>query len=304
MGAPENPYVRATAATLGRLGIDVERLDPAGVHARYPQIAVAGLGEAVFEPQAGMVRARLAVRSLVDLMTTRRMIEYQTARVAPLDESRARPDVSLTSGDRVAADIYVCACGPWLPSLLPIAVGDRIRATRQEVLYFGVPAGDDRYSLARLPVWIDFEAGLYGIPDVDSCGFKVGIDRHGPEIDPDRHERVLSRQVVDETRAWLARRFPGMADAPLLDGHVCQYREHVQRRFHHRPPSVVARASGLSAAAPATGSNTGPPWAGTSRRSSTAAQSPSRDSRLPRKPRARLGPCIEARKKPSADCAD
>ncbi len=223
LGAPGNPYVQATESTLGRLGIEAERLDPVRLRGRYPQIDVAGLGDALFEPQAGVLRARLAVQSLVDLMLTRRLIDYRIARVARLDESRARPEVAVTIGTPIDADVYICACGPWLPAILPRAVGDRIRATRQEVLYLGVPPGDDRYSLSRLPVWIDFEAGLYGIPDVDACGFKVGIDRHGPQIDPDRDDRVLAPQVVDDTRAWLARRFPGMAGAPLLDGRVCQY---------------------------------------------------------------------------------
>jgi glycine/D-amino acid oxidase-like deaminating enzyme len=104
-----------------------------------------------------------------------------------------------------------------------MAVGARIRPTRQEVLHFGVPAGDDRFSLARFPVWIDFSAGLYGIPDFDARGFKVGIDRHGPPIDPDTTDRLVSADLVERTRDWLAHRFPGLADAPLLDAHVCQY---------------------------------------------------------------------------------
>jgi glycine/D-amino acid oxidase-like deaminating enzyme len=107
--------------------------------------------------------------------------------------------------------------------LLPQSVGARIRPTRQEVLHFGVPPGDDRFSLDRLPVWIDFQAGLYGIPDLDARGFKVGIDRHGAAIDPDRDDRIVDPGLVDRTRAWLATRFPGLGDAPLVDGRVCQY---------------------------------------------------------------------------------
>ena len=115
------------------------------------------------------------------------------------------------------------ACGPWLPALFPRAVGERIRPTRQEVLHFGVPAGDLRFSVERLPVWIDFAAGLYGIPDLDAHGFKVGIDRHGAAIDPDAADRLVGDEAVQMTRAFFARRFPALLRAPLVDAHVCQY---------------------------------------------------------------------------------
>jgi glycine/D-amino acid oxidase-like deaminating enzyme len=95
------------------------------------------------------------------------------------------------NGARLEAEQIVFACGPWLPALLPDAVGGRIRPTRQEVLYFGVPAGDVRFAVDRLPVWIDFAAGVYGIPDLDTHGFKIGLDRHGPAIDPDTADRVV-----------------------------------------------------------------------------------------------------------------
>jgi sarcosine oxidase len=123
----------------------------------------------------------------------------------------------------VDADQFVFACGPWLPGLFPSAVGARIRVTRQEVLYFGVPAGDSRFSWPHLPVWIDFAAGLYGIPDLDSAGFKVGIDRHGADVNPDTEERVVDPALAAATREWLQSRFPALGPAPLLDARVCQY---------------------------------------------------------------------------------
>jgi glycine/D-amino acid oxidase-like deaminating enzyme len=198
-------------------------LTPSQLASRYPQIDSNGLGATLFEPQAGALRARAAVQALVALLTSRTPSQYRVARVAAFDETRPSPVVTLTSGESLVADTFVCACGPWLAALFPDAVGQRIRPTRQEILHFGVPPGDDRFSLARLPVWIDFDAGLYGIPDFDASGFKVGVDRHGPPIDPDRADRIVDRAIVDETRSWLARRFPALAAAPLVDSHVCQY---------------------------------------------------------------------------------
>jgi glycine/D-amino acid oxidase-like deaminating enzyme len=223
LGAPGDHYLAATQATLARIGVAVEALDQDALRSRYPQIATTGLGAAVFEPAAGVIRARAAVQSLVALMVDERRVQYRLARVAAPDESRSTARFLLTTGESVDADAVICACGPWLPTLLPTTVGNRIRPTRQEVLHFGVPAGDDRFSLARLPVWIDFAAGVYGIPDLDGRGFKIGIDRHGPVIDPDSLDRLVASELVDRTRRWLGERFPHLQEAPLLDVHVCQY---------------------------------------------------------------------------------
>jgi monomeric sarcosine oxidase len=223
MGPPDHDYIRHTRESLAALHIAAEWLEPEHAAKRWPQIDLTGLGAAVFEPRAGVLRARSAVRTTVRLAAERHAVEYRTARIVSLDESRASIAADTTDGGRIEADAYVVAAGPWLPRLLPDAVGDRIRATRQEVLYFGVPPGDDRFSAGPLPVWIDFAAGLYGIPDLDGLGFKVGVDRHGPPIDPDTAERVVDATIATATGRWLASRFPALAGAPLVDSRVCQY---------------------------------------------------------------------------------
>lgn len=222
LGPRGGAHLTDTAATLTACGVTHERLDAAAVASRYPQIGVIGLGDAVYEARGGVVRARRAVQAVVRVAESYG-VRVRRARVAPPDEGASAPDVRLTTGESLEADRYVFACGPWLPAVFPHAVGARIRATRQEVLYFGVPAGDTRFGLDRLPVWIDFEAGLYGIPDLDAHGFKVGIDRHGASIEPDTADRLVGADTVALVRAFFARRFPALAAAPLVDAHVCQY---------------------------------------------------------------------------------
>ena len=223
LGEPGDTYLAETHQTLATLGLSVERLAPAELGQRFPQISTDGLGNVVFEPDAGVIRARAAVHALVGMLVRHARVTYAQASVRPLDENAGTCRVVTRDGLTFDADAYVLACGPWLPKMLPIAVGARVRPTRQEVLYFGVPHGDARFSAARMPVWIDFAAGVYGIPDLDALGFKVGIDRHGPVIDPDTLDRVVDPALVETTRAWLGRRFPGMRAAPLVDARVCQY---------------------------------------------------------------------------------
>jgi glycine/D-amino acid oxidase-like deaminating enzyme len=225
LGPGGHEYIRDTYDTLTAIGRRAEWLDTAALRDRFPQIAADDLGPAVFEADAGVLRARQAVHTAVRLAVSRYGVSLVTARVQPLDEQRPAAELRLADGRTILppADHIVCACGPWLPQLLPSAIGGRIRVTRQEVLYFGVPSGDGRFDASAFPVWIDFAAGLYGLPDLDAMGFKVGIDRHGDAIDPDTADRVVSLAVVEQTRSWLQRRFPALGGAPLVDAHVCQY---------------------------------------------------------------------------------
>ena len=121
--------------------------------------------------------------------------------------------------------LFRSACGPWLPKLFPHLLGTRIYPTRQEIFFFAPPAGDRRFAPPQLPVWIDFSdvRGPYGFPDLESRGFKLGFDRHGPAFDPDTGDRRVSAAGLEEAYRFLAERFPDLADAPLVESRVCQY---------------------------------------------------------------------------------
>jgi sarcosine oxidase len=121
------------------------------------------------------------------------------------------------------SQIEIYACGPWLPKIFPQLLRHRIRVTRQEVYFFGTPAGDCAFAASSMPVWIDItdEHGAYALPNIENRGFKLALDRHGPEFDPDTNDRIAVG--VESARAFLAERFPGLAGAPLLESRVCQY---------------------------------------------------------------------------------
>jgi glycine/D-amino acid oxidase-like deaminating enzyme len=118
---------------------------------------------------------------------------------------------------------FVFACGPWLPKLFPDLLDELIHVTRQEVIFFGVPPGDDSFSAGVMPAWIDFNDLVYGLPNVDGRGFKIAIDAHGDEFDPDSGERVVSLNGLNAVREYLAKRVPRLANAPVMETRVCQY---------------------------------------------------------------------------------
>ena len=65
--------------------------------------------------------------------------------------------IKLSDGATISADRAVFACGPWLGQLFPEVVGDLVSVSRQEVYYFGTPAGSRDFHHENLPVWIDFD---------------------------------------------------------------------------------------------------------------------------------------------------
>jgi monomeric sarcosine oxidase len=220
MAAGDDPYTEATRATLDDLGSPCDVLDRDALARRFPEIDCDGIRVALFEPECGVVMARRAVRALAGELE-RRGVRLVRARVKE-PTGRSHGYVETTAAARLDGDRFVFACGAWLPSLFPSLLR-LIRPTRQVVTYFGTPAGDERFRSPRWPAWIDFPAGIYGTPDLEGRGIKVGIDEHGPPIDPDTADRLADSASVEKARAWLRRRVPRLADSPVVETRVCQY---------------------------------------------------------------------------------
>jgi hypothetical protein len=43
----------------------------------------------------------------------------------------------------------------------------------------------------QMPAWIDFSELVYGLPNLDNRGFRVTIDAHGPQFEPDTGDRIV-----------------------------------------------------------------------------------------------------------------
>jgi glycine/D-amino acid oxidase-like deaminating enzyme len=67
-------------------------------------------------------------------------------------------------------------------------------------------------------------------------------DQHGETVDPTTQDRQLSAAGVARAREYLARRFPGMRDAPLIEGRVCQYENSPDGNFIIDRHPVAANA--------------------------------------------------------------
>ena len=208
-----------------RHAMPLESLTRADLERRYPQVAWDGVEIGLYEPGFGGLMARRAVQTLVAEFVSAGG-EYRLAQVAtPIERADALGEVRTTAGEALPAQRHVFACGPWLPKVFPDVLGRRIFPTRQEVFFFAPPEGDDRFEPARLPGWADFNDGdmFYGFPDLEARGFKIARDRHGAPFDPDTGDRQATSDGLAAMRTYLHRRFPVLADRPLVETRVCQY---------------------------------------------------------------------------------
>ena len=218
----EEPYFHDSVAAHEELGLATEVLGQKEMATRFPMIDFDGISIGLLEPQFGALMARRSVQTLVEHFVRDRGT-YVRATVEP--PGAAFSELVLGNGDRVEADRFVFACGPWLPKLFPDVIGERIVPTRQEVFFFAPPGGDRRFAPGTMPCWADFNHGdmFYGFPDLERRGVKFAHDVHGTVVDPDTLDRRPTDAALAEIVAFRDRRFPLLKGAPLTEARVCQY---------------------------------------------------------------------------------
>jgi glycine/D-amino acid oxidase-like deaminating enzyme len=58
---------------------------------------------------------------------------------------------------------------------------------------------------------------------LESRGLKVARDTHGEPVDPGTQSRLASVEGAAWASNFVARRFPALKDAPIVETRVCQY---------------------------------------------------------------------------------
>jgi glycine/D-amino acid oxidase-like deaminating enzyme len=208
----EDGWEAESARTLTAQGIPCERLAPEEGARFFPSFDPSGLAFLLHEPEAGALRAQRAVQALA---------RRAAAHGATIERARATPDgarVRLADGRTLEADVVVWACGPWLGALFPHAL--EIRSTRQELFFFD---GGPAWREPHVPAYVDFDQAIYGTRDLDGLGVKAAPDFDGPPLDPDADLPPCTPESEALARAFLAARFPALAEAPLAGSKCCRY---------------------------------------------------------------------------------
>ncbi len=237
--APE-PFTDRTQEVWKKLGIPFQVLKVDDVKKQYPSFDLTNVNFALYDPRAGVVRARRACEVVAEafrqsggeiLMGYAAMGERSGPVLQNIKTSG--PSATLTAGT------FVFALGPWFPKAFPDLMASRIRTPLGHVHYFGTPPGSDRFTFPNLPSF-NFP-GVTGWPALppDNRGFRVRLRGSSP-TDPDTSDRVFDRSQDTLARTFLAERFPLMASAPLVETRACHYEMSASGNF------IVDRYPGFS----------------------------------------------------------
>ena len=231
MAGADDSYESAALPVLKDAGIRFEKLSAAECSQRWPQMNFDGVSWSVYEPDSGFLAARRGCEAVFNEFLKAGGRYQQTQAKPGRIASNGMESITLSSGETLKADIYVFAPGPWLGQVFPF-LASSITPTRQEVFFFGTPAGDVRFTEEHLPTWIDGgKRPFFGVPGNHWRGFKIADDTRGPVVDPSTMEREISQEKLSGAHEYLRMRFPAMADAPLLESRVCQYENSTDHNF-------------------------------------------------------------------------
>ena len=237
--APET-FTDRTQEVWKKLGIPFQVLEVDDVRKQYPSFDLTNVNFALYDPRAGVVRARRACEVVAEAFRQSGG-EILMGYAAMGDRSGAVLQNIKTTGPTatLTAGTFVFALGPWFPKAFPDLMASRIRTPLGHVHYFGTPPGSDRFTFPNLPSF-NFP-GVTGWPALppDNRGFRVRLRGSSP-TDPDTSDRAFDRSQDTLARTFLAERFPLMASAPLLETRACHYEMSASGNF------IVDRYPGFS----------------------------------------------------------
>lgn len=191
---------QGSGAALDAAGAEYELLTPEAARSRWP-VGVPEGWSALFQPEAGIVRADLAHRAFVERAVARGVELRQQTRVESVD-------------DLDAAAVVITA-GPWATRFFPDLP---VKVTRETVVYF-------RREGAPLPSVVQLDPvtrghALYSLHD-PVHGLKAGAHHAGAVVDPDEDgepDPALVERVVE----WVSRTYTD-ADPEPVAAETCIY---------------------------------------------------------------------------------
>ena len=217
-------YTRSMLDVFRRNRVRFQELDAKALRDAYPELAFNDVTWGLCEPESGLLMARRAVQLLAFQLEKSGVPCIHGHTLSPHGTGQLH-EIRTAAGETISAGNFVFSCGPWLPKVFPELLSKLIFPTRQEIFFLGPPSGDNSFRPPRMPVWLNHQHPEipYALPDIEGHGYKIAFDRHGPAIDPDIEERVVTAEAISRLRLFLSQHIPRLAHAPILETRVCQY---------------------------------------------------------------------------------
>ena len=218
-----------TRRVFDKLGVKYDIVKHDDLARQYPQMNTESVDFGMYTPSTGVLKARegcVAVEQAFEKKGGR----FLTGKVELGRRSGGTlQDVALSTGQRLAAQTFVFACGPWLPKVFPSVMKNKLATPRRVVFFYGTPPGDERFTYPNFPTWAVVNA--YGFPSIEGKGFKVVPTFEREIVDPDTQEHTLTSDELRKGREFVTRWFPALARQPLVESKVCQREDSIDDHF-------------------------------------------------------------------------
>ena len=174
------PYLVKTKHWWDKHKIPYDVLNPDDVRKAFPVISMDDITAVLYEPDAGVVRARRACQTVAAVAEYKGVkIIIGRARTSKISNGRL-DEIVLDTGQTIRGDTFVFAPGPWLGKTFPELFANKMRTPLGYVCYFGTPASDERFTYPNLPSFnFPGVTGWAALP-IDSRGFRVRGGERAP----------------------------------------------------------------------------------------------------------------------------
>ena len=175
--------------------IPYQILNPDDVRKAFPVISMDDITAVLYEPDAGVVRARRAAQTAAAVFE-KLGGKIVIGRATPSKISNGRlEEITLDTGQTLRADKFVFAVGPWLAKTFPDILAKKTRVPIGYVCYFGTPVGDERFTFPNLP--------SFNFPGVTGLGGVAGRQPRLPRAR--RRARANASGRNGRRRSWWRR---------------------------------------------------------------------------------------------------
>ncbi len=222
-------YLQSSKTVLDKLGLDNEVIQRAELIKRFPQFNYDDVELGFYVPSTGILKCREGCLAVAEAFQNKggRFVMAK-AEMGQRSGGKLR-EVKLSTGETLAAQSFVFACGPWHPKMFPKVLGDKLRLNRRVLFFMGTPQDDHRLSYPNCPTFTI--RGVYGFPDLEGKGVKLGPYWDAGPLDPDTDDRTASSDEVRRIHELVDSALPTLAGQPVLETRVSPRTNSVDGHF-------------------------------------------------------------------------
>jgi monomeric sarcosine oxidase len=236
-GPSDDIGVQNTESALAESGLPYSKFLPSEAKEKVPALEFFDNETILFQGSSGFLRAGACVAANARLAQKHGAQIRESTRVTKIENRGSQVLVHSDMGEEIFDSALVTA-GAWMKQVLAEA-SLPLRVTRQQYVYLK-PENPALFSPDVFPVWIDKAHGFYGFPiDGRTEGVKLARHDFGEEFDPNRDDRPLRDEEIEEALTFARRRLPGLT-SQVLEARACLYTVTPDEDF------LIDRAPGLS----------------------------------------------------------